>query len=166
MILPQPTSFTAQICASLPPASLSISVRCRYAPEPKHRREEKAMGVFQRGRVWWYKFYFAGREISNRPSQDQRPWPRTLKSSGAGSWKKGFTTSATHVNSASGHLRRSSTNTWSATSAQSCAAVCQVRTRARQAAPRKQTDRRCRRRHGYEIPGRSPARGRGSQVHQ
>jgi integrase len=22
------------------------------------------MGVFQRGRVWWYKFYFAGREIS------------------------------------------------------------------------------------------------------
>ena len=21
------------------------------------------MGVFQRGRVWWYKFYFAGREI-------------------------------------------------------------------------------------------------------
>ncbi len=21
------------------------------------------MGVFQRGRVWWYKFYFSGREI-------------------------------------------------------------------------------------------------------
>jgi hypothetical protein len=25
------------------------------------------MGVFQRGKVWWFKFYFAGREIKATP---------------------------------------------------------------------------------------------------
>jgi integrase len=42
---------------------LSISVLVQFALAPKAQVEEQAMAVFQRGKVWWYKFYFAGREI-------------------------------------------------------------------------------------------------------